>query len=119
MYNLSVAGERPVAESGVTSSIGTIVCWVMVNLSWAYNLFSAYGKPTAATRPKIIPSARLISFIAIAISGVSLLMWPIAAVVPSMPKSLPAHITLAISVMGAVALGIFLLIASRRAKLAQ
>jgi hypothetical protein len=118
-YNLFVASESLVAESGVTYSIGTIACWVIVNLLWADNLFATYGKPSAATRPKVIPSARIISFVAITISGVLLLIWPIATVVPSMPKSFPAHITLAISVIGAVALGIFLLNASRRAKLAN
>ena len=111
----------PVSSKDAEHSIGSLIWWVLVNVSWLVNIFIYYdyGQPNAAGQPQLVEVARQVSVVAIVVSCATLLIWPLIMVVPSIPLTLPSYITTGVAGLGIFALGVFFLDAIRRAKLAQ
>lgn len=122
-YGLYFAYTQLLAVSNTNAdhSIGAIVWWFLVNISWLGNLFVYYdhGQPDPAYQPQLVQVARNVSLTAIIVTGAMLLSWLLVITVPGIPLTLPSDITLAVGSLGIFAFGVFFLDAPRRAKLAQ
>lgn len=111
----------PVSSKDAEHSIGSIVWWVLVNVSWLANTFVYYdyGQPDPAYQPQLVHVARNVSLAAIIVTGATLLIWPLIMAVPVIPLTLPSYITTGVAGLSMFAFAVFFLDAIRRAKLAQ